>query len=149
MTHDCHLCTQQNIGLRRVLLGWNGFHLDGCKVLMRALQHNVTLSELDLTANRVDMHALEYILKGLRKNEHLNVLKVRLRVVLWYYRSLTMRTGGIIAHTNERKPTPNLSGNYCWFSFNTYFSNTIYMQILCLAKYIISYFARVAHISIT
>ena len=64
------------MSLRVVLLGWNGFHLPGCKVLMRALQHNTTLVELDLTANRLDMTCLQYLLKGLAKNEHLSVLKV-------------------------------------------------------------------------
>lgn len=71
---------QRNIGLRELYVGWNGFHLDGCKGLMKALQQNITLRILDLSGNRVGRESLDYLLQGLRTNETLSTLKVRLEV---------------------------------------------------------------------
>ena len=68
---------QVNTGLIRVNLSWNGFHLDGSKAVRSMLGENKTITELDLSCNRLDMECLREIIKGLSKNTTLSCLKVR------------------------------------------------------------------------
>ena len=63
--------------LKRVYLGWNGFHLDGCGSLAEALTSNTSLQHLDLTNNRIGPESLKLLCQGLKKNTSLQSLNVR------------------------------------------------------------------------
>ena len=57
-------------------LAWNGFYLEGSKALAHVLEKNRTLQELDLTCNRINTACLDYLLKGLKQNRSLHILRV-------------------------------------------------------------------------
>lgn len=65
-----------NTCLKKLNVSWNGFYLEGCKAISKALEINKTLQELDLSANRIDKECLDKLLTGLKKNKTLVVLKV-------------------------------------------------------------------------
>lgn len=65
-----------NQGLKKLDISWNGFSLRGCEALSKALELNDTLIELNLECNRMNKDALEKLLKGLKNNTTLQVLKV-------------------------------------------------------------------------
>ena len=44
-----HIPLQNNIGLRKINLSWNGFSTDGAQALGDALKSNTNLEELDVT----------------------------------------------------------------------------------------------------
>ena len=71
---------QNNLGLKKVNLAWNGLYAEGCKALNRALVVNRTLTELDVSCNRIDRRCMDELLKGLCKNESILIFRVRL---LW------------------------------------------------------------------
>jgi len=75
---DLKLCDylQKNTCLKKLNIAWNGFYLDGCTALARALEVNKTLTELDLTCNRVSKECLEKLMGGLKKNSTLEILRV-------------------------------------------------------------------------
>ena len=63
-------------------LAWNGLGADGGAAIGDAIGVNETLQEIDISGNRIDAHAAMSIAKGLRKNEDLLILRVRLCVVV-------------------------------------------------------------------
>jgi hypothetical protein len=67
---------QENEGLKICDLSFNGFHVPGCHALGEALAENMTLRELDISHNRVDIKAIGFILKGLQTNETLQCIRV-------------------------------------------------------------------------
>lgn len=48
----------------------------GCESLAKALEFNEYLIELNLECNRINKDALEKLLKGMKTNQSLEVLKV-------------------------------------------------------------------------
>lgn len=58
-------------------MAWNGFHMEGCKALNKALVVNRTLNELNVSCNRIDKKCLDELLKGLIKNEGIEIFRVR------------------------------------------------------------------------
>ena len=73
----CSTFDQENLGLTHLNVAWNGFYLDGCKALSKALKTNKTLEILDLTCNRIDYECLQELIKGLVHTRTLTTLKVR------------------------------------------------------------------------
>ena len=69
-------CLQKNQTLMTLDISWNGFSLSGCKELGRALRKNTTLTDLNLSANRVTSDALLTLLDGLQYNQGLIKLTV-------------------------------------------------------------------------
>ena len=67
---------QLNQGLKKLDISWNGFSMRGCESLAKALEFNEYLIELNLECNRINKDALEKLLKGMKTNQSLEVLKV-------------------------------------------------------------------------
>ncbi|XP_041357811.1 leucine-rich repeat-containing protein 74A-like [Gigantopelta aegis] len=65
-----------NSGVTVLNLAWNGFYLDGCKEMGKALERNKTLQDLDLSSNRINKQCLDELWKGLKKNSTLKILKL-------------------------------------------------------------------------
>jgi len=57
-------------------LSWNGFGYEGSLALGELLKKNSTLTELDLSSNRINWQAIQFIAKGLATNRTLETLKV-------------------------------------------------------------------------
>lgn len=62
--------------MKSLILSWNGFGMEGCHEMGKALMTNRTLTELDLASNRVSYDAFRQLLRGLVRNKHLLSLKV-------------------------------------------------------------------------
>ncbi|KAH3839944.1 hypothetical protein DPMN_113384 [Dreissena polymorpha] len=70
------LSSQANTGLDTLNLSWNGLGLEGCHELGKALKVNQALTDLDLSSNRINFDAFKLVMRGLRKNKHIETLKV-------------------------------------------------------------------------
>ena len=57
-------------------LSWNGFAMEGCRSMGEALKNNITLRELDISNSRVNFACLAELLKGLKENKSLEILRV-------------------------------------------------------------------------
>ena len=89
-----------NQGLKKLDISWNGFSLRGCEALAKALELNDTLIELNLECNRMNKDALEKLLKGLKKNTTLQVLKVGISSCLDNCADIILRK---LSHFNTKK----------------------------------------------
>jgi len=69
---------QKNSNLEVLNLSWNGFGMEGCHELGKALKVNAAITDLDLAANRVNYDCFKLILRGLKKNKTVRKLRVRL-----------------------------------------------------------------------
>ena len=67
---------QTNTTLTSFNVAWNGFYLDGCKALAKALQTNRTLQVLDLTCNRINRECLLELMRGVAASKTLTTLLV-------------------------------------------------------------------------
>jgi len=54
----------------------NGFGYEGSLAVGELLKKNSTLTELDLSSNRIDWLAIQFIAKGLANNRSLEILRV-------------------------------------------------------------------------
>ena len=70
------LILQNNVALRSLNLAMNGFSTRGATAVGQALTKNVTLTDLDLTFNRIYDDAAVSLAKGLVANESLKYLYV-------------------------------------------------------------------------
>ena len=66
---------RENAGLKTLRLAWNGFGEEGAKEIALALEGS-TLTELDLTSNRIYTEGFLSIMKALKRNDDLKLLKV-------------------------------------------------------------------------
>ena len=66
---------QENIGMKKLNLAWNGFGEEGAIALAVALKF-CTLVRLDLTNNRIGTEGFGCLIKSLRDNEYLKELIV-------------------------------------------------------------------------
>jgi len=57
-------------------LAWNGFGYEGSLAIGELLKKNSTLTELDLSSNRINWQAIQFIAKGLANNVTLETLTV-------------------------------------------------------------------------
>jgi len=57
-------------------VSWNGFEIMGCHGLGHGLDKNKSLTELDITSNRVNILGIAKLLEGLKNNGTLQILKV-------------------------------------------------------------------------
>jgi len=57
-------------------LSWNGFGYEGSLAVGELLRKNSTLIELDLSSNRINWQAVQFIAKGLSNNTTLEKIKV-------------------------------------------------------------------------
>ncbi|XP_053389633.1 leucine-rich repeat-containing protein 74A-like [Mercenaria mercenaria] len=62
--------------LRSLNVAWNGFGKEGAKALGEALPENDSLTELDVTNNRINANGMALFMIGLRTNETLQSLKL-------------------------------------------------------------------------
>jgi Ran GTPase-activating protein (RanGAP) involved in mRNA processing and transport len=69
---------QNNDTLESINVAWNGFGMEGCHEMGKALLKNKSLRELDLSSNRVSLDAFRQLLRGVGKNKTLKVLRVRI-----------------------------------------------------------------------
>ena len=76
-----YLKFQSNTDLQSLNLSWNGFGMEGCHEMGKVLKVNKSLTELDLSSNRVCFDAFRLLLQGLLQNTTLTVLKVSRLVV--------------------------------------------------------------------
>ncbi|WAQ99763.1 LR74A-like protein, partial [Mya arenaria] len=65
-----------NSTLETLNLSWNGFGLEGCHELGKALKVNRSITDLDLSANRVNFDCFKLILRGLKRNNSVITLKI-------------------------------------------------------------------------
>ena len=70
------LSFQSNTELQSLNLSWNGFGMEGCHEMGKTLKTNKSLTELDLSSNRVCFDAFRLLLQGLVNNTTLQILKV-------------------------------------------------------------------------
>ena len=77
------LLPQDNIGLKKLNLAWNGFGEEGAIALAVALRH-CTLTRLDVTNNRIGSEGYGCLVKSLRDNEYLKELIVRVQRDMTY-----------------------------------------------------------------
>ena len=75
------LSFQENIILKTLNVSMNGFGQEGAEALGTALRTNSTLTDLDLSHNRVPDVGLLGMAKGLQGNEGLVTLKVRVTML--------------------------------------------------------------------
>ena len=57
-------------------MSWNGFADDGAKAVGEALAANNTLTELDISSNRISVVGAKWLAKGLEQNSTLQVFRV-------------------------------------------------------------------------
>jgi len=57
-------------------VSWNGFSYEGSLAVCELLKKNSTLTELNLSSNRIDWLSIRLIAKGLASNKSLEALKV-------------------------------------------------------------------------
>ena len=57
-------------------LSCNGFGYEGALAVGELLRRNSTLTEVDLSSNRINWQAMEFIIKGLANNRTLEILRV-------------------------------------------------------------------------
>lgn len=69
------ITSQENVALKSLHLGWNGFSDDGAKALAEALR-TCPLAYLDLKANRIGPEGFLALIKVLGHNDDLKELKV-------------------------------------------------------------------------
>ena len=69
---------QKNGGIRILNLAWNGFADVGARILGDSLSTNTTLTDLDLSNNRISHRGLAALSAGLDKNSALTTLKVNI-----------------------------------------------------------------------
>ena len=67
---------QKNDSLRVLRVAWNGWYLEGCRALGKALGTNSTLVELDLGCNRINKDCLAAFLKDFKRNTSVEKLLV-------------------------------------------------------------------------
>ncbi|CAH1777834.1 unnamed protein product [Owenia fusiformis] len=67
---------KSNTCLKTLNVAWNGFYLKGCRALAKSLPENNQLIELNLICNRINQECLIELLRGLKNNETLKVLKI-------------------------------------------------------------------------
>jgi len=72
---------QENVRLKVVNLAWNGLGEAGGIALADALIANNTITDLDISANRLTMNVAQKFVKTINVNDTLEVLKVWLTVV--------------------------------------------------------------------
>ena len=68
---------QKNSSLLSLNISWNGFGFEGSVAMAHALRNNTTLTELDISSNRIHPPALYEFLKGFMHNRALQKLKVK------------------------------------------------------------------------
>ena len=73
------LLFQSNTEIQSLNLSWNGFGMEGCHEMGKALTVNKSLTELDLSSNRVCFDAFRLLLQGLVQNTTVRILKVSKR----------------------------------------------------------------------
>lgn len=76
MFHIYH--QQENVGLKRLNVSFNGFGTEGAACMGQALATNRTLLELDISKNRITNIDVKVLAKQLKSNDTLEVLKVRI-----------------------------------------------------------------------
>ncbi|XP_033742675.1 leucine-rich repeat-containing protein 74A-like isoform X2 [Pecten maximus] len=69
-------CLQKNIGLRKMDISWNGFTTADCMIFGVTLKDNTTLKELDISNNQLGENAIAYLMKGIQKNDGLEILRI-------------------------------------------------------------------------
>jgi Ran GTPase-activating protein (RanGAP) involved in mRNA processing and transport len=57
-------------------VSWNGFGFEGSIALEDVLKENTALKVLNLTNNRITWEGVKHIIRGLKGNKSLHVLKV-------------------------------------------------------------------------
>ena len=67
---------QENVRLKVVNLAWNGLGEAGGIALADALIANNTITDLDISANRLTMNVAQKFVKTINVNDTLEVLKV-------------------------------------------------------------------------
>jgi len=72
---------QVNAALTSVNLSYNGLSDDGAAALGRYVRVNHTLCHLDVTNNRISVIGAKVFAAGLKKNDRLDILRVRLRII--------------------------------------------------------------------
>ena len=70
---------QENNYLKIVNASWNGYDDDGGAAFGEVLGHNTNLMELDISCCRIGPEGFGKVMKGLRNNENLEVLKVSIK----------------------------------------------------------------------
>lgn len=71
---------RDNIMLKKLNLSWNAVGSDGCKAISKALAFT-SLTELDLSNNRLLLDGAKALANGLRKNTSLEILKVGQNII--------------------------------------------------------------------
>ena len=75
---------QENPVLKLLNVSWNGFDDDGATAMGVAIGANSSLTELDLTCNRIGPKGMLNLLKGFKTNDTLEILRVSLQyITLW------------------------------------------------------------------
>ena len=67
---------QLNCSLEKLNLAWNGLHWQGARALASGLRVNNSLTDLDVQCNRMSEECLAELLKGLKQNTALEILRV-------------------------------------------------------------------------
>ena len=62
--------------MSRLDVSWNGFGYEGSLAVGELLKNNSTLTQLDLSVNRIDWLAVPLIAGGLANNRTLEILRV-------------------------------------------------------------------------
>jgi len=77
---DWYISMKVNTTLTIVNLSYNGLSDNGAAALGRYVRVNPALRNLDVTNNRISAIGAKVFAAGLKKNERLDVLRVRLRI---------------------------------------------------------------------
>ena len=93
---------QGNQQLLSLDISWNGFSWDGAEALGKALVENNTLTELNVSNNRLADKGIYKLIKGLTLNESLQVLKV-LETALYRIFLLPHKTNYGLALDNSKE----------------------------------------------
>lgn len=97
------LIPQENIRLKSVNLGWNGFGPEGGAAVAEIISQNDQLQELDISGNRLDINCAGQIAKALRSNETLRTLKVSKSTIIGPIRSVSVKFLSFNSMTNCSK----------------------------------------------
>ena len=78
----CGVRMKVNKTLITVDLSYNGLSDDGATALGRYVRINTTLRHLDVTNNRISATGAKVFSTGLKKNENLDILRVRFIIII-------------------------------------------------------------------
>lgn len=70
------ICFQENVGLKKLNVSFNGFGTEGTAYMGQALATNSTLIELDMSKNRITNIDLKILTKQMAQNDTLQILRV-------------------------------------------------------------------------